>query len=118
MDDRSGIRIVWGAMDSEFSADWCEELLLGWLGDMKDKSQRYFNEIESGLRSEGLGADSLRVMTSLDIALEDEKLQDQNQKMFGGIGITSPSVQKSSEFTDRQSLREQIKSNRKKPSAS
>lgn len=78
VDDRSGVRIVWGTMDQEFSSDWRQELLLGWLDEMKSKTKRYFDEFEHVLRSEGLGADSLLpgVLGSFDMQFENQRIEE------------------------------------------
>ena len=53
-------------------------MILGWLEEMQQKTQRYFDEFEHILRSEGLGADSLLpgVLGSFDMQFENEKIEE------------------------------------------
>ena len=78
VDDRSGVRIVWGTDEKDFCVDWREKLLLAWLDEMKEKTQGYFDEFEHILRNEGLGADSLLpgLLGSFDQQFENERIQE------------------------------------------
>ena len=44
VDERSGVRIVWGAMGQDFIEAWRVEMILGWLSDMRLNAQQYFDE--------------------------------------------------------------------------
>ena len=51
VDSKSGIRIVWGAMDKEFSENWRADMLLSWLDEMKVKAKPFFDAFEKAARS-------------------------------------------------------------------
>mmetsp|Transcript_32166 Transcript_32166/g.42624 ORF Transcript_32166/g.42624 Transcript_32166/m.42624 type:complete len:89 (+) Transcript_32166:540-806(+) len=67
VDSATGVRIVWGAMDKEFTEEWRTQSLLAWLDDMKTKAVTYFDMFEKAARSEEVGAESLpTVLSSFD----------------------------------------------------
>ena len=59
LDEISGIRIVWGTMDNDFSQDYRCERLLGWLDDFKVKAKPLFADFKAAATSIELGAESL-----------------------------------------------------------
>jgi len=67
IDSRSGIRIVWGTMDNDFSEEWRTEMLLAWLDEMKVSAKHFFDMFEKGARSEEQGTEALpTVLSSFD----------------------------------------------------
>ena len=75
VDPSSGVRIVWGTMDQEFSQEWRTQILLGWLDDMMVKATPLFDKFEQAARSEELGAESIlpQVLCSFDMQFEQAK---------------------------------------------
>lgn len=43
----SGISIVWGSMDQDFSIDFRNEILMGWLDELEDKVAEHFEKYRS-----------------------------------------------------------------------
>jgi hypothetical protein len=46
-DQVSGISIVWGSMDQDFSIDFRNEILMGWLADLEDRVEPQFEKYRS-----------------------------------------------------------------------